>query len=280
MHEKCLPAKHSSRPTAPDRTWDYRAYQTWRDEIWVLLAELVDHDVRSAFIADPPEYIVSDDLSWLDSIIRKVKFHDVDSKSFLVEKLHQRYDALRAVHGTRTADLARFYREGLRPLDPAAAHEQARQIFLGDDFPELSEMDLARSIGDVGTETREGRVYFEANEQMLIDFAGHYMLYGSEYLVAIAARLKGRGMRDYRQVLKTNGTPTLFICDVPLRLIEPQLISEFAGNALEMVFQELVDGSSFKPDRYRGAGFWISEKLPPTHMVGHYHPTITRDPFL
>lgn len=278
MHEKCLPAKHSKRSTAPDRTWDYRAYETWRDEIWTLLAELVDDTVRSAFIADTPEYIVSDDLSWLDSIIRKVKHRDVDSKSFLVDKLRQRYGALRAVHGTRTADLARFYSEGLRPLDPAAAHEQARQIFLGGDFPELSEMDLTRSIGDVGTETREGRVYFEANEQMLIDFAGHYMLYGSEYLVAIAARLKGKGMRDYRQVLKTNGTPTLFVCDVPLQLIESRIISEFAGNALEMVFKELVDGASFRPDQHRGAGFWISEPLSPSCIVGHYHPVITRDP--
>jgi hypothetical protein len=275
--EKLIPAKHGERIPAPGSTWDYRAYRTWRSDIWKLLEELVDDDVKSAFLADPPEYVVSDDLSWLDRIIWKVKRREVDSKGFLVTQIGQRYDALRAVHGTRTSDVERFYREGLRPLDPAVAHEQAREIFLSGRFPELDEGRLVEAIRAVGTDLREGRVYFEANEQMLIDLAGHYMLYGSEYVLAIAARLAERGRYDYRQVLKARGAPTLFICDVPLRLIAPRLLSEFAGNALEMVFQELLDGRKFKPDRSRGAGFWIGERLCPSHIAGHYHPVVTRD---
>ena len=277
VDDKLVPAQHSNRPPPPTGTWDYRAYGSWRDELWMLLSDLVDYEVKAAFLDRPPEYVVGDDLTWLDNIIWSVRGREVDSKSFLGRQLRRRYDALRAVHGTRTADLARFYSEGLRPLDPGFAQEQARQIFLGGAYPELTEADLARAITTVGSDLREGRVFFEANEDMLINQAGHYMLYGSEYLVAIAAHLGG--FRDYRQVLKTRGNPTLFICDVPLRLVRESTLLEFAGTALEMMFQELLGGPAFEPDRMRGAGFCIREPLPASQIVGHYHPTVTRDPF-
>ena len=56
-------------------------------------------------------------------------------------------------------------------------------------------------------------------------------------------------------------------------------LREFAGDALESVFQELLDGPGFEPDRWRGAGFCIHKPLPPAHLIGHYHPVIKRDPF-
>ena len=111
---------------------------------------------------------------------------------------------------------------------------------------------------------------------MLIAVAGHYMLYGSEYLTAIAAHLGPK--QDYRQVLKQRGSPVAFICDVPLDLINEHTLKEFAGCALESIFQELLDGSEFRPDRWRGAGFSIREPLSPEYLVGHYFPVISRDP--
>jgi len=147
--------------------------------------------------------------------------------------LQERYRALRAVHGTRTSDLGTFYKGGLKRLQPEFFHDQAREIFLNGDYPELSEEKLQDAITAVGSELRSGRVYFEANENMLIDLCGHYMLYGSEYLICIAANLDGP--RDYRQVLKTRGVPTLFICDVPLELLSERTLQEFAGDALESI---------------------------------------------
>ncbi|MDO8774856.1 MAG: hypothetical protein Q7K57_40350 [Burkholderiaceae bacterium] len=135
---------------------------------------------------------------------------------------------------------------------------------------------LQKAIDIVGSDLREGRVCFEANEEMQIAQAGHYMLYGSEYLTAIAAHLGGG--RDYRQVLKKDGQPTLFVCDVPLDLIGEGTLLEFAGEALESLFKELLDGSEFVRDRWRGAGFCIRRPLPAEHVIGHYHPTVRHDP--
>lgn len=268
---------HASRLPAQPDVWDHRAYSTWRAEIWRLIEDFADADVKKAFLDSPPKYVVCDDLSWLDEIVYAVRNDEIDSKALLSERLRNRYRALRSVHGTRTANIAAFYRDGLLPMVPELLHAQVREIFLGDEFPELTESVIQKAIEAVGSDLREGRVWFEANEEMLIAQAGHYMLYGSEYVTAIAAHLQG--YRDYRQVLKNSGQPTLFVCDVPLELISEGILKEFAGGALESVFQELLDGPEFVPDRWRGAGFYIQKPLSAEHLVGHYHPDVRRDPF-
>jgi hypothetical protein len=273
-----MDSAYNDRPPAPLDVWNHRDYSTWRTVIWELIQDVVNPEVRSAFLASPPQYVVCDDLSWLNNIVCEVTGEEADTKALLAQRLRRRFRALRAVHGTRTADLGEFYRQGILPLVPAQFHLKAHEIFLGGEFPELSEEDLDTAIRAGGSNLREGRVYFEANEEMLIAFAGHYMLYGSEYLLAIAAHL-GTSHRDYRRVLKRRGTPTLFVCEVPLELISERTLQEFAGDALESVFQELLDGPNFRRDRWRGAGFSIRCQLSPACIVGHYHPVITRDPF-
>jgi hypothetical protein len=268
---------HPNRPTAPDSVWDWQAYSTWRSVVWDLISDTVDDRVRSAFMKSPPEYVVGDDLSWLDDIIRSVQGFEVASKSLLADRLGQRFKALRAFHGTRTSDVAGFYRNGLLPLDPGTIHAQARAIFLSGAFPELRAVDIETAIQAVGSDLRAHRVFFEANEEVLVAQCGHYLLYGSEYLTAIAAHLSGH--RDYRQVLKSRGEPTLFICDVPLPLIDGHALLEFAGTALANVFQELLDGEDYAPERWRGAGFCIKQPLLPEYIVDHYHPVVSRDPF-
>lgn len=241
------------------------------------MADVLDDRVRAEFRRRPPEYVVGDDLSWLDRIVRRASGVEIDSKELMADRLADHFTAMRACHATRTADVGAYYREGLRPLDPAAAHERARAVFLSGDFPELREADLDGAIKTVGSDLREGRVFFEANERLLIDQAGHYLLYGGEYLIAIAAHLPDR--RDYRQTLKQFGEPTMFVCDVPLTHIGGSVLLGFAGTALEMIFEEVLQGDDFETDWHRGAGFPIHRLLAAEHVVGHYHPTKIRDPF-
>ena len=219
---------------------------------------------------------MGDDLRWLDCIVERVTDIEIDTRNLMADRLAGHFTAMRACHATRTADVSSYYREGLRPLDPLVVHERARAIFLSGSFPELSAADLDRAIDAVGSDLRESRVFFEANERLLVDLGGHYLLYGGEYLVAIAANLSR--LRDYRQALKRLGEPTMFICDVPLIDIGRGILLEFAGMALEIMFEEILERDSFKPDWRRGAGFPIHRTLAPNHIVGHYHPTHIRDP--
>lgn len=210
-------------------------------------------------------------------IILSVTGEFIDSRDFLSEGLRKRYNALRSTHCTRTDDVGSFYRKGLLPLEPKIMEQRARDIFLSGKFPELTEENMARAVAEVGTETRSGRVYFEANEKLILEHGGHYALYGSEYVIALAAHLGGS--RDYRRVLKTLGTPTVFICDVPFSALRDSTLGEFAGEAIADLFEELLPGPEYEPDPWRGAGFSIDGGLAPEHIVGHYHPARVRDPY-
>lgn len=273
---KELPAKYEFRPPAPEDVWNYRDYSSWRGIIWSLIEDFATPEVRRYFLVHPPEYVVGDDLGWLDEIVDIVRNESIDSKSLLSCRLRKHFRAIRAVHGTKTSDVTRFYREGLRPLNPEEFHVRARELFLGGRFPELDESCLQQAIRKVGSALREGRVYFEANEEMLVGDCGHYLVYGSEYLTALAAQI---GVdRDYRQALTSDGRPVVLICDVPLDLVSEATLSEFAGESLERVFQELLDGKKPEHSFLRGAGFCIRATLHPSCIAGHYHPAHVHDP--
>ena len=264
------------RSPPPEGVWDLNAYLSWRDAVWTLMGDVLDDRVRREFRRRPPKYVVSDDLDWLDSIIERVTGRYPDIKTLTAERLSRRYERLRACHATRTEDPALYYSQGLLPLDTKRAQARAAKIFLTGDYPELTAADLDRAIATVGSDLRGGRIYFEANEQGLISDSGHYLLYGGEYLIALAANL-GQA-RDYRQALKAFGRPTMFICDVPLTLIGSDTLEEFAGGALEAMFENLLD-EGYEPDPHGGAGFCIRRPLTANRIVGHYHPSGIRDPF-
>lgn len=239
--------------------------------------DVLDQRVIEAFLSQPPEYVVGDDLSWLNEIVQRATGVELDSKTVLANRIEREFKCFRACHATRASDLTSYYRDGLRPLDPARIQERAREIFLSGEFPELCENDLTSAIQAVGTDLRAGHVFFEANERLLIKQAGHYLLYGGEYLVALAAHL-GR-VQDYRQTLKRFGTPTMFVCDIPIELMSGYTIAEFAGSALEALFEHLLEGDGYERDGWRGAGFPILHPLPAENIVGHFEPSGIRDPF-
>lgn len=273
---RLLSTTASERQPAPKYVWDFDRHTTWHPDIWRLMSDFIGPDVKKAFHSNPPEYLVSDDLSWLDELVLQVRGIHVDSKAELAKRLLDRYRAIRACHGTSAPTVDSFYEQGLRPLAIEEFHDQARQIFLSGNYLELSEDNLKSAIENVGPATREGRIYFEANEWFLKEMCGHYLLYGSEYLTALAANLGGT--RDYRRVLKERFPPTLFVCDVPLETLYPGTVTEFAGIALESIFQELRVGPTYAPNKWRGAGFSIRVPLESSCIVGHCHPTITSDP--
>lgn len=273
---RLLSTTASERQPAAKHVWDLDRHVTWHPDIWHLTSDFIGPDVKRAFRSNPPEYLVSDDLSWLDELVLQVRGIHIDSKAELAERLPDRYRAIRACHGTSAPSVDSFYEKGLSPLAIEEFHDQARQIFLSGNYPELSEDNLKSAIRNVGPATREGRVYFEANERLLKEMCGHYLLYGSEYLTALAANLGGT--RDYRRVLKERFAPTLFVCDVPLEYLHPGTVTEFAGIALASIFKELLDGPSYAPDKWRGLAFSIRVPLESSCIVGHCHPTITRDP--
>lgn len=242
------------------------------------MADVFTPAVIANFKRSPPEYIVGDDLSWLDKIVENSTGNVIDTQSILTNRISDHYYALRAFHGSRPLDKDSFYKEGIHVLEATHFEKKAQELFLSGSFPELSAKSIQTAIANVGRAHREGLLYFEANEKHLIELCAHYMLYGSEYLCAIAANIPGS--RDYRQHLKKFGTPIIFECDIPLSLLEYRQLKEFAGGALESIFSSLIDPSFNHAEMWRGAGLYINKSLSPEYIVGHRIPTILKDPLL
>lgn len=264
------------RPAAPAEVWNFHNYPSWKADLWNLVETFADQAVIDAFLADPPEFVVSDDMSWLEDKVRKVHGVSIDVFDLMMNALQQRYRTLRAAHGTRTADVGSFYNEGIHPLQPLLVQRQARDRFLSSAYPELTQAHLDRAIAAVSHDTRADRVWFECNETELIRRNGHYMLYGSEYLLAIVAHIEG--LRDYRPDLKRVGEPVVFLCDVPMSYLHPRSFRSFAGRAVEILFEEVL-GETGGPSPTRGGAFSIRQTLTPKHIVGHYRPSVGRDAF-
>lgn len=235
-------------------TLNWTDYLSWEKNILALLADYVDEEVIDCFRANPPEFVVSDDTSWLDEIVQNIKGVRVDVKYELASLLSENYETLRAFHGCSPVETNSYYEQGIRRLDPKEYDQIARDHFLSAQFPELVESDLLAAIEDMKTDNRAGLVFFEANEKVLLNFCGHYMLYGSEYLLGIAAKLSG-DRRDYRRTLKGRGTPSVFVCDVPLKLIGFDYVLELAGSIIVILFEKFLDEDYRHPQHGDCFGF-------------------------
>lgn len=272
------------RGKVPRDVFCYPLVNSWRKTIWSLLGDVITDDVKLAFKEAPPEFVVSDDLSWLDDLIFEVTGELGNIKQLTAQRLRRKYRFFRAAHGTRTNDLAQFYNNGLRFLRSDEIEDRARSLFLNGKLRFATEEKLQHAIEEIDARKaaggREGRLYFCADERNLITRSGccgHYLIYGSEYLYCLGIGLGSSW--EIKRVLKEIGRPTMFICDIPMSQIRDYTLEEFAGLILEFLFCELVeDLQPYALSPGTGSAFSLSSDLYPDHIVGHYHPDTVHDP--
>ena len=272
------------RGNVPRDVFCYPRVNSWRKTIWSLLGDVITQDVKLAFKEAPPEFVVSDDLSWLDDLIFGVTGEHGDIKGLTAQRLRQRFRFFRAAHGTRTNDLAQFYKSGLRFLRSDEVEDRARTLFLNGRLRFATEERLQLAIKEIDarkvTGGREGRLYFcadERNPTTRSSSSGHYLVYGSEYLYCLGIGLGNTS--EVKRILKEIGRPTMFICDIPMSQVRDYTLQEFAGLILEVLFCELVDElQPYALSPGAGSGFSLSSDLSPDCIVGHYHPDTVHDP--
>lgn len=284
-HEVGLIASRTTdRAAVPDDVFSFPNLDGWRDRVWELLSDVVTEDVKAAFVEQPPEYVVSDDLTWLDEIIEDVTDTPSEIKEMLADKLSSSYRAFRAAHATRTNDPAKFYKEGLRFLRPDEIENLARSIFLNGSTPGITEEHLAGAIDELEARDqkggRAGQIYFCANERSLVTpdgGSGHYLVYGSEYLYCLAIRVTDTW--SAKEALKGIGRPTMFVCDIPVEFLRRRTLLEFSGMILELLFKELLgEDTSDLIGPSAGSALRLDRDIPGDAIVGHYYPARVFDP--
>ncbi|MEZ0472437.1 hypothetical protein [Luteimonas salinilitoris] len=257
-----------------EHVWIWREFDSWAGHFWETLSDVLTSSVLRAFDNEPPEYVVGDDLGWLDEIVAAQTGALISTKHLLADRIEKYYGAIRAFHGARPIDPTNYRVQGLKVLDGPSKIAYLQQLFEGAG-QSVSDEVLLRAVERVGTDYRAGRVYFEANSRFLQRHCGHYMLYGSEYLNAIAAHISER----HRAVLRQVGTPTVFVCNVPLSTLCHGQIVDYAGMALQALFVSRQLDHFEHAGEHEASGLMIQQDLPADCIIDHFHPTRLYDPY-
>lgn len=73
---------------------------------------------------------------------------------------------------------------------------QARKIFLSAEFPEITASTFDKAVASVPN-ADDRLAYVSIDDRFVLQYASHYLIYGSERICDIAAALRGRAARDY-----------------------------------------------------------------------------------
>ena len=163
-----------------------------------------------------------------------------------------------------------YYEKGLTPLNPNDANTWIWSFF-GKKFPDLKEEIITQSINEMMQElnVRENRIYFVLDDQFLIIECGHYLLYGSEYILGVFATIESKTRESYREYLMVVGQPTIFVCDIPFDLLSDSTKLELAQLMIRKTCKEQYNSYEHNHTDF---GFMIRNILPPDRVVKHFHP--------
>lgn len=258
-------------------------YLNWKDDDHIdsILRLILDTALGANFCETVKRNLIGQDLPWdTETLMNRaiaVAGHesDWDSEYEMISTAFERNSrGVVAYHATRTEDLVSFFRDGIVPLDVPKANKLFEEKFLCDQFPEVTKLHVSEAIESMKIETREGKSYFGLDDAFLLKSCGHYLIYGSEYRLALATRLATLTGNSYRDIFRTSGTPTMFKCNIPW-----ELMSFHTAKAVQRklswlhVFQSVdsrVDEIDF--------AITLSEPLPSQRIVDHYFPSSVSDP--
>ncbi len=209
-----------------------------------------------------------DDGEWLDVLDTALACDLEDVVADLADVLGRA--SLRTYHGTRTADAGAFFREGLKVHDREAMTQRVHDLVAShESLAALRGDRLSKAIAEIDNTTDDGRLYVVADDTCLLDHAAHYLINGSEWIMAVLGD-------EGRRFLRAHGTPTLLEIDLPLRMAHPGTLHAFA----QALLQEWTRMTCNRPDWSAPIDFTfcLQVDIPASCIVGHTHPTDLRDP--
>lgn len=190
-----------------------------------------------------------------------------------VQSLSDHYTHLKAFHGCRPLSLSSYYEHGLQGQDADQLALQFRAM-----FPEVPATDLDAAIGSLGGRSarERGAIWLVGDDREMIEQYGHYIIQGSEYLMALAAHLGvSPGGEEYRFLLRERGIPTVLEIDIPIGIVQWWDIEEVAKMVLSVWGQQVTK-------RRVGSGpspcYVIHRTIDAQYIRNHTHPEKILDP--
>lgn len=196
-----------------------------------------------------------------------------------ISDFRQRYSHIRVYHACRTDDVSSYYKKGLLPSIAVKDVQvnRFREIFLKSDFPELTEEMLQQSVKKIGS--KSGDLCLAIDDKHIIEFAGHYLIYGSEYLTNLVTQLPiEKPQQKLFPILRNIGKPTFIEIDLPIDYVDDielfDVIVRMITEWVYLIAHSKTESCSFD------CTFSLLEPLSSVHICSHYHPTKIKDPLM
>ena len=161
----------------------------WYSVINGLLHDFIPHHIKSAIEANPEGYFYST-IEWQNGVpVRRDDGQEVKDLITLWDRFENTYSYIRMFHACRPDNIGAYLEKGFVPPDEKTITQKAMELFLSPKFPQVKSEQIDETMKDLRRERRENKLYFCLDDADLILHAGHYLKYGSEYLLAIAKEL-------------------------------------------------------------------------------------------
>jgi hypothetical protein len=128
--------------------------------------------------------------SWFSSLKRR------PSIRMLHSQLVSPYKGFIVFHGCRPVDTKTYHANGIRLASHSQLVEEARKIFLSVNFPEITEEIFAKAVSKISGGGND-KLYVSMDDRLPLESGAysHYLLYGSEYIQAIAVNLMNQNFQ-------------------------------------------------------------------------------------
>ena len=242
---------------------DWRRRRSWQYAFRQFAGHLLDGSVRDHLVRNKPRACWSDNFSWLPS---------PDVVEEIAWCLREHYSHVKGFHASRPRSVKSYYELGLMGLDVTVAQKSFKEI-----FADVDELKLEAAIDQMATRNRldQGKIYFCADEETLIKESGHYLIQGSEYLMALAATLMSGSGEDYRLRLRKFGVPTIFEVDIPIECVPFEQTFDLARLMTSAWGQTVTKRRLGLAD---SVCYVIHGNIEPSNIRSHFHPMVVADP--
>ncbi len=212
--------------------------------------------------------ITCDDTEWLEVLQDCLKV-DLDT---CIDDLTAALAGARlwTYHGCRTEDAGLYFRDGLQRHDRQTMTRRLYDLVDGHETLAWLKPSLEQKIARTDNTIDLGRLYVVVDDDFMIETAGHYLIYGSEWILAVLGQAA-------HQVLKSIGVPTLLEIDLPLDAVASGDRREFAADLLMEWTRRACNVTDWHtPLNFT---FCLEQDIPPAWIVGHSHPARIEDQF-
>ena len=192
-----------------------------------------------------------------------------------IDEFRQQYSHIRFYHACRTADVSSYYDKGILPsieLKDVLVN-RFRELYLSGRFPELTEDMLQQSIKKVSKGLERG-LFLVIDDRQIIEDAGHYLIYGAEYMTKLVTQLPIENSQEkYFPVFRKIGKPTIIVINLPntteylsdcnIEVVIIYMITQW----FYAIAHTRLESCIYTDD------ILVYKPILPEHVFSHYHPT-------